>query len=403
VVSSELVRCRIMVVDDEDANVHLTARILQTAGYVDIKEITDAREVLAAIRDWTPDLVLLDLHMPHMDGISLLLAMRAELSSSEFLPVLVLTADASRETLIRAMNAGANDYLTKPIDIDEVLLRVRNLLALRLSHEALRNSNGALAMRIQQQMQSEQYQSVNRNDRIKAVQAVIENGPSMVFQPIITLDTNHPVGFEALARFDSSRPPDNWFAEATILGLGAELELSAVNAAFEHFDVFADEEFMAVNVSPALMLDDRFHNLVRKHGRDRVVIEITEHQPVDHYDDLKSICAEFRRNGLRIAIDDAGAGYASLHHILMLEPDIIKLDISLTRDIDRDPVKRALATSLLQFAREINATVCAEGIETATELVTLHTLGVPWGQGFHIGYPASFNSGIRPIFPINAS
>src|SRR5665213_1945921 len=208
VVSSELVRCRIMIVDDEDANVHLTARILQTAGYVDIKEITDAREVLAAIRDWTPDLVLLDLHMPHMDGISLLLAMRAELSSSEFLPVLVLTADASRETLIRAMNAGANDYLTKPIDIDEVLLRVRNLLALRLSHEALRNSNGALAMRIQQQMQSDKYQSVNRNDRIKAVQAVIESGPSMVFQPIITLDTNHPVGFEALARFDSSRPPD---------------------------------------------------------------------------------------------------------------------------------------------------------------------------------------------------
>jgi EAL domain-containing protein (putative c-di-GMP-specific phosphodiesterase class I) len=249
-------------------------------------------------------------------------------------------------------------------------------------------------------MQSEEYQSVNRNDRIKAVRGVITSGPRMVFQPIITLDTNHPVGFEALARFDSSRPPDNWFAEATSLGLGVELELSAVNAAFEHFDLFAAEEFMAVNVSPAVMLDDRFYDLVRKHGRDRVVIEITEHQPVDNYDDLKSICADLRRDGLRIAIDDAGAGYASLHHILMLEPDIIKFDISLTRDIDRDPVKRALATSLLQFAREINATVTAEGIETATELVTLRTLGVPWGQGFHIGHPESFNSSTRPIFPI---
>jgi len=400
-VNSALVRCRIMIVDDEDANVHLMKRILQTAGYVDIKEITDAREVLAAVRDWSPDLVLLDLHMPHIDGVSLLLAIGAERSSSEFLPVLVLTADASRETLIRAMNAGANDYLTKPVDIDEVLLRVRNLLAFRLSHEALRNSNGALATTLQQQMQSEEYQSVNRNDRIKAVRAVIASGPTMVFQPIIALDTNHPVGFEALARFDSSRPPDNWFAEATSLGLGAELELSAVNAAFEHFDLFAAEEFMAVNVSPAVMLDDRFYDLVREHGRDRVIIEITEHQPVDNYDNLKSICAGLRRDGLRIAIDDAGAGYASLHHILMLEPDIIKFDISLTRDIDRDPVKRALATSLLQFAREINATVTAEGIETATELVTLRTLGVPWGQGFHIGHPESFNSSTRAIFPVS--
>lgn len=389
-----------MVVDDEDANVHLMTRILQTAGYLDIKEITDAREVLAAVRDWTPDLVLLDLHMPHIDGISLLLAIGAELSSSEFLPVLVLTADASRETLIRAMDAGANDYLTKPVDIDEVLLRVRNLLALRLSHEALRNSNSALATTLQQQMRSEEYQSVNRNDRIKAVRAVIASGPTMVFQPIITLDTSHPVGFEALARF-KVRPPDSWFAEAASLGLGAELELSAINAAFEHFDLFAAEEFIAVNVSPAVMLDDRFYDLVRKHGRDRVVIEITEHQPVDNYDDLKGICADLRRDGLRIAIDDAGAGYASLHHILMLEPDIIKFDISLTRDIDSDPVKRALATSLLQFAREINATVTAEGIETATELVTLRTLGVPWGQGFHIGRPEPLNASTRALFPVS--
>jgi EAL domain-containing protein (putative c-di-GMP-specific phosphodiesterase class I) len=172
-----------------------------------------------------------------------------------------------------------SENATKPVDVDEVLLRVRNLLALRLSHEALKNSNSALATTLQQQMQSEEYQSVNRNDRIKAVRGMIASGPRMVFQPIITLDTNHPVGFEALARFDSSRPPDNWFAEATSLGLGAELELSAVNAAFEHFDLFAAEEFIAVNVSPAVMLDDRFYDLVHKHGRDRVVIEITNINP----------------------------------------------------------------------------------------------------------------------------
>jgi EAL domain-containing protein (putative c-di-GMP-specific phosphodiesterase class I) len=112
---------------------------------------------------------------------------------------------------------------------------------------------------------------------------------------------------------------------------------------------------------------------------------------------LALVRTRLRRDGVRVAIDDAGAGYASLHHILKLAPDIIKLDIGLTRDVDVDPVKRALTASLVQFARETDALVTAEGIETASELQALESLAVPWGQGFYIGRPAPLVNATNPM------
>lgn len=391
--NSILRQCRILIIDDDQTNVRLITRILQTAGYLHVKGITDSREVLAARESWTPDLILLDLHMPHIDGLSLLQTFQARTAPAEFVPVLVLTADASRDALKRVLSAGANDFLTMPVDVDEVLLRVRNLLAIRLSHEELKNSNVALAEELRQRMRFEERQSENRRERIDAIRSVIERRPSMVFQPIVELATGRVVGVEALARFDTGTTPDRWFAEAASLGLGAELELAAVKSALHHMDRLDLPQFMAVNVSPNVLLDRRLHELLRKQGQGRVVVEITEHQPVESYDDLKIVRGRLRRDGIRVAIDDAGAGYASLRHILKLAPDIIKLDIGLTRDIDRDPIKRALATSLVQFASESDSIVTAEGIETASELDTLRSLAVPWGQGFHLGYPAPFDVG----------
>ena len=382
-----LAKCRILIVDDDEANVQLLARLLRTAGYVHIKEITDARAAYPAYLQWAPDLVLLDLHMPHIDGIDLLHTFQKQAAPHEFVPVLVLTADVSAHTLKRALATGANDYVTKPFDANEVLLRAKNLLAIRLSHESLKNSNAELATALRALTQFEERRTEHRRDRINLLRAIIEAGPTMVFQPIIELATMRPVGVEALARFDADRPPDHWFAEATSLGIGAELEIAAIRVAVGQLDRLDADQFMAVNVSPSVMLDHSLEELLHSHGQGRVVLELTEHQAVDNYDDLGIVRERLRRDGVRIAIDDAGAGYASLSHILKLAPDIIKLDIALTRDVDRDPVKRALATSLLQFARDSNATVTAEGIETSTELETLHNLAVPWGQGFHIGRP----------------
>jgi EAL domain-containing protein (putative c-di-GMP-specific phosphodiesterase class I) len=378
---------RILIVDDEQANVRLMKRILQSAGYERVEGITDARDVLAARQRWSPDLILLDLHMPHIDGHSLLQIFRAQSLESEFVPVLVLTADVTREALNRALSAGANDYLTKPVDVDEVLLRVRNLLAIRLSHESLKHSNAALAEELRQRLRCEERHAEDRRARMDTIRTLIERRPTMVFQPIVDLATDRVIGVEALSRFDTGTSPDRWFAEATTLGLGTELELAAVKAALQQMDRLKPKQFMAINVSPTVVLDRRLHDLLRKQGQGRVVVEITEHQPVESYDELNVVRTRFRRDGNRVAIDDAGAGYASLHHILKLAPDIIKLDIGLTRDIDRDPIKRALAASLVQFAGETNAIVTAEGIETASELEALRALAVPWGQGFHLGHP----------------
>ncbi len=395
-----LMQSRVLIVDDQQDNVLLMKRILDNAGYVHILGINDPREAIETIRDWIPDIVLLDLRMPHLDGITLLNLIRDQEDPSEFVPVMVLTADTERASLKAALHAGANDFLNKPVDIDEFLLRIRNLLVIRLSHEVLKQSNADLALRLRKRMQSEWLKTEDRRDRAAAMEKIIGVGPEMVFQPILDLNTSQPVGFEALARFPDNEQPDKCFAEAWSLGMGVELELSAIEAAFKLFPLFGGNEFIAINVSPAVMLEDRFIEMVVKHAHNRVVTEITEHQPVDSYEELRSACKVLRDAGARIAIDDAGAGYASLHHILMLTPDIIKIDMSLTRDIDNDPVKRALCVSLLQFSNETSATVIAEGIETESELSTLKKLGVPWGQGFHLGRPGEETRVLKPVYKI---
>ncbi|MBV8960015.1 MAG: EAL domain-containing protein, partial [Actinobacteria bacterium] len=145
---------------------------------------------------------------------------------------------------------------------------------------------------------------------------------------------------------------------------------------------------LAINVSPTTAMTGELAQLLARYPQERLVLELTEHAQVDDYDRLLEALTRLRSRGVCLAVDDAGAGFASLHHILLLSPDIIKLDISLVRDIHEDPVKRALACSLVTFAREIGSTIIAEGIETPDELATLADLGVPWGQGYHLGRPA---------------
>jgi EAL domain-containing protein (putative c-di-GMP-specific phosphodiesterase class I) len=120
-----------------------------------------------------------------------------------------------------------------------------------------------------------------------------------------------------------------------------------------------------------------------------MVIEITEHEAIEDYAELATTLEELRRQGVRLAIDDAGAGFASLRHTLLLRPDIVKVDTSLTRGIDGDRAKRALTSALVSFGEEMGVAIVAEGIETREELETLLALGVPFGQGFYLAPPAA--------------
>lgn len=212
----------------------------------------------------------------------------------------------------------------------------------------------------------------------------------MVFQPIMDLHSGEAVGVEALARF--SIPPlratDQWFAEAAEVGLGTELEMAALCSALEELHKLPSGLYLSLNASPETMMSETFRSAVAATTGERVVLELTEHTGVEDYERLCDSISELRSNGVRLAVDDAGAGFSSMRHILNIQPDIIKLDVGLTRGIDRDPARRALGSALLTFGLEaFDASLIAEGIETPKELSTLQSLGYPYGQGFYLGRP----------------
>ena len=388
----------VLVVDDNETNVLLLERILNGVGVAGVHCVTDPREALARCLQVDPDLVLLDLHMPHVDGFAVLSELQAALPDDAYLPVIVLTADATTSTRERALAAGARDFLTKPFDQVEVIQRARNLLETRALYQAIQRENRSLEAEIHRRNELQRVQEAERRSMRDRVTAVLgAGGPGMVFQPVADLSTGEVVGVEALARFDStpSRPPNEWFADAAAVGLGAELELAAIRAAVAKLPELPAEAFLSINASPATAMQPELLELLGAAGTGpRIVMELTEHSQVADWGDLVRALDELRTFGVRTAIDDAGSGYAGLEQIVSLRPDIIKLDLHLTQGIDEDPVRRALAASLLAFSHETGATIIAEGIETEGELDTLRELGVPWGQGYLLARP-----GPLPVAP----
>lgn len=207
-------------------------------------------------------------------------------------------------------------------------------------------------------------------------------------QPIVSLASGDAVGVECLARFPDAhkRGPDCWFGEATEIGRGVELELLAIRRALATAPVLAAGHYMSINASPETILSGELEPLVVGRDRARLVIEVTEHQQIDDFAGLKLALASLSRHA-RIAVDDVGAGYAGLRHLVDLKPDILKLDMSLTRDIHQDLARRALAGAMVLFAAEIGCKLVAEGIECAEESDVLAELGVDYGQGYLFGKP----------------
>jgi EAL domain-containing protein (putative c-di-GMP-specific phosphodiesterase class I) len=226
-----------------------------------------------------------------------------------------------------------------------------------------------------------------KHDRIE--QVIANQSMRMVFQPIVNISTREIVGAEALARFDAEprRTPDIWFAEAAEVGLGRELEIAAVRQAVAQLDRFPEDAYLSVNVSPDTLQSEALFETLSKVDPDRIVVEVTEHAVVKEYEPLLEAILRLHDTGSRLAVDDVGAGYSGLGHIIRITPKIMKLDISLIRDIYRDVVKQALATSAVAFASRVDIDIVAEGIETAEDALALQLLGVRYGQGYYFGKP----------------
>jgi EAL domain-containing protein (putative c-di-GMP-specific phosphodiesterase class I) len=228
----------------------------------------------------------------------------------------------------------------------------------------------------------------HRESRVRTTLA--RQALEIVFQPIVDLRTGGVAGAEALARFllPPCRPPDVWFAEAAAVGLGVDLELAALRLALAQLDRLPAGLYLSLNASVETIMSEEFRDTVAAVPTERLVLELTEHTEVEDYARLEQSIEDLRSRGARLAVDDAGAGYSSFRHILNLHPEVIKLDIGLTRGIDGDPVRRALGSALLTFGADAyNASIVAEGIETEGEFKTLRDLGCRFGQGFYLGRP----------------
>lgn len=215
--------------------------------------------------------------------------------------------------------------------------------------------------------------------------------PRLDFQPIIDLRRGRVAGYEALARFEDPllSPPNIAFRLAETFGVGEELEARVVRTALDAVPRLPPHCFLAVNLSPTLLHSPQVDSVLQAAGNlAPLVLELTEHERLVDYRELRAALARHQDAGLTIALDDAGQGYSGLQRMLSLRPQIVKLDRSLTADVDRDEAKLALAEMIGTFAGRLDAWLLVEGIERRRELEAFIRLGVPLAQGYLLGRPA---------------
>lgn len=214
-----------------------------------------------------------------------------------------------------------------------------------------------------------------------------DGGPEVVLQPIVELASGRRVGAEALSRFpaDWALAPDVVFEQAHGIGLGDRLELLALEQASRHLEHVSG--YVAMNVSPATLLAPESLAFLSRLPLERILLELSEHDPVQNYPELVTALKPLRAQGMKVAIDDVGAGFSSLRHIVLTKPDVIKLDRSIVDGVAVDGVLQTLVRSLVDFGHGAGALVVAEGIETVTDANLLTGLGVDYGQGWYFGRP----------------
>ncbi len=248
------------------------------------------------------------------------------------------------------------------------------------------------AQLVARQIENEIDRHEDRLEKAGRIHAAVAAGdPRIVFQPICRLDDGRISGVEALSRFESEprRGPDLWFNDATDVGLDEMLELRAIRQAIREAAILPPHMTLNVNASPAVIAAGNLLDELAGFDPQRLIVEITEHSIIEDYGRLTDALVPIRARGIRIAIDDAGAGYASLRHVLTLRPDVIKFDISITRGVDTDPMRHAMAAALAEFGRHTGTAIVAEGVETVSELQVLHSLGIERGQGFYFSRPVA--------------
>jgi EAL domain-containing protein (putative c-di-GMP-specific phosphodiesterase class I)/ActR/RegA family two-component response regulator len=378
---------QVLVADDEKVVRDALADLIEASDGMAVAAVAaDADEAIAAARRELPDVALVDVRMPG-GGAKATRGIRA---ASRNTRVLALSASGSGDTVLEMLRAGAAGYLVKGILPSAVIDGIRHVALgeTPLSAEVA----GGVVDRLRLNLASEDRERRRRQELLKQLTVALDGGGLQIaYQPIFDLERPRLVGVEALSRFSlkPARPPNEWFAAAAEIDLAIRLEVTAVKKAIAQRSQLPPGVFMAVNLSPEALVSPDVQGVIPNDFADRLVVELTEHSPVLDYPALAVAFSPLRAAGASLAIDDAGAGFASLRHLLELAPQYIKLDISITQKLEHDRTAYALAVALTSFAAAIDAMIIAEGIETESQYNALRALGVRLGQGYYLAKPGS--------------
>lgn len=369
---------RVLIVDDDPAMRRVCARVLEGEGWtVVVVELGKDAEAAVCDRAQDFDCVVSDVNMPGMDGFAVVAAVRRH---DPDLPVLLMTGDPSLDGAVKALDSGAVSYLTKPFS--------HETLAAGVARAARRH--GLERMRKRAETYQRELASATGENLEARFQSALDRS-WMAFQPIVDVSTRTVFAYEALIRTEeqSLRRPDLLIATAERLErihqLGRTVRAAVARAAVEA----PDSALLFVNVHGLELTDEELYAPDGPLAQisKRVVLEITERIGIDEGAGPTSV-AMLRRLGYRIAVDDLGAGYAALGALATLEPEVVKLDMSLVRDIERHPTKRRVVGAIATLCRELGSKVVAEGVETVAERTVLVDLGIDLLQGYLFAKPA---------------
>ena len=387
---------RILIADDDKVILQTLSQVL--GSYADLEIIglvQDAAEAIRVASLRRPDVALLDVRMPCGGGPR---AAREILQRSPSTRLIALSANSDDDSVDEMLAGGATSFLVKDQSIDDIIDAIHRTIdgSATISQAVAKHVAVELGSRLDRERQGFE----DDLDKELRISELVETGEGLeiVYEPIVEIATGRVVGMEALSRFliDPDRTPDLWFAEAAEVGLGTELQIVTVQQALGALQDLPPDVFVSVNVDPEALVSPSFAEVMRGMQADRIVAELTEHVAANDYPSLLEALAPLKAAGLRVAIDDTGAGFSSLRHVLELSPDIIKLDISISRHVDTMDNHRALAAALVGFTREMGIDLVAEGVETQAEARELEDLGVPWIQGFYVARPGPLPARPRP-------
>ncbi len=372
---------RILVVDDDPSLTLLVSRILGRAGH-EVLVTSGAEEALIAIRDSEPDILLADIVMPNISGLELARAVRQKHPDIQ---VILMTGEPTLSSATTAVEIGACRYLSKPFSRPQLIAAVERAESERAKAEERRTALPLLRM-----VEDEQ----RKTAELDAAFSSALDSLWMAYQPIFRTDNGAVHAYEALLRSSEPRlpgPPDVLRAAEDLQAVSDLGRIVRARAA-KPFETLEGRTNLFVNLHPKDLLDDDLFSPLSPLTQiaNRVVLELTERASLEEIPDLVDRIARLRALGFQIAIDDLGAGYAAVSSIAIIEPELVKLDMSLVRGVNANPTKARIIRHLVRMAHDASALVVAEGVETTEEKAVLVELGCDFLQGYLLGRPAKW-------------